>query len=304
MSLIKTVVQHAFTMGLFSAVFNFLFSCSDGKPGMLSKSGYHISNAKVFYFGGLSSGPAKELIGADPKSFKNLDEQGFPEGSYGKDKQHVYFEGKLVGKANASSFVRLRKYFSRDQDHVFYLNQVLSDDPDHFEFIDDNVHKDRRHVYWSDKIISDDPASFQLVGQSEGLSYYKDQLGILANDTRIPNADIESFKPLAHGYSMDKYKVYLMESTRLQEVANVDPSSFKVLTAFYTADSQRIFWRGKPLPDSDPASFEILNEESHCSRDKKHAYHWDIVIPNTDPNTFPNGKRCKYCTNEKIVFED
>ncbi|MEO6286201.1 MAG: DKNYY domain-containing protein [Dyadobacter sp.] len=291
-------------MSIVSTVFNFLFSCSDGKPGMLSKSGYHISDDKVYYFGGLSSGPAIELIGADPKSFKNLDEQGFPEGSYGKDKQHVYFEGKLISNANASSLVRLKGYFSRDQDHVFYLNQILSDDPDHFEFIDDNVHKDCKHVYWSDKIISDDPASFKLIGQSGGSSYYKDQLGILANDTRIPGADAESFKPLAHGYSMDKSKVYLMESTQLQEVPNAEPSSFKVLNAFYTSDSQHVFWRGKPLPDSDPSTFEILNEESHCSRDKKQAYHWDIVIPNTDPTTFPNGKRCKYCTNEKIVFED
>jgi hypothetical protein len=291
-------------MGLLSAVSNFLFSCSDGKPGMLSKTGYHVSDDKVYYFGGFSSGSAKELAGADAKSFKSLDEQGFPEGTYAKDKQHVYFDGKVVTEANASAFVRLKKYFSRDQHHIFYLNQIVSEDPDHFEFIDDDVQKDRNHVYWFDKIISDDPASFEFIIKSGGWSYYKDSSGILANYTRIPGADAGSFKVLEHGYSQDKLKVYLMENTHLEEVTNADPASFKVLNAFYTSDSQRVYWRGKPLPDSDPATFVILNEEIHCSRDKKHAYHWNVVIPDVDPATFSNGKRCKYCTNEKIVFED
>lgn len=304
MSLIKTIVQHTLTMGLLSGVFNFLFSCSDGKPGMLSKTGYHIADDKVYYFGGINSGPAKELNGANPKSFESLDKEGFPEGTYAKDKQKVYFEGKIIAEANASSFVRLRRYFSRDQYHVFYLNQTVSDDPDHFEFIDEDVQKDRKHVFYADKIISDDPATFKLIGKSGGLSYYKDASGVLANYTRIPNADAGSFQVLDHGYSLDKSNVYLMESTQLQEVELADPASFKVLNAFYTSDSRQVYWRGKPLPDSDPATFTILNEESHCSHDKKQAYHWDVVIPNTDPTSFPNGKRCKYCTDEKIVFED
>jgi len=298
----KTHFYEIISMGLISIFSTLYSSCTDTKPGMLSAPGYHVIPTKVFFNAGFGSGPALEVIGADPRSFEKLN-RGFPESSYGRDKNLVYYNGKVIKGADSKSFTRLRTYYSMDDRFVYYNGTQLSRDPDHFVFIDDMVQKDRKHVYRGGWIISDDPENFQFITAIDGFSYYRDHKGVLVNSTRLPGANPETFKALRYGYSHDSSQVYQVDGMIAKVIEGAIPSGFAVFNTYYSHDTEHVFWKGKTLPGADPATFAILNTEVHCSRDARHAYHLDKMIPGLNPESFPAGKDCKYCTDKELVFE-
>jgi hypothetical protein len=298
----RHAIKQSIIMGIISILSTF-FSCADKKPGMLSPAGYYLYQGKWHYYGGFSNASFEELDGADSATFEKL-EKVFPENAYARDKNKAYYNGKVIAGADGQSFTRIESYLSKDHGHVFYMSAVLSDDPAHFTLVDTQVYKDSKQVYWGDRPISGDPAHFRLIGKAGGLSYYADSDGVIANSTRIPGADTASFKVLAHGYSVDKTSVFLMQGTQPEKLAGAIPGSFIVLNAYYASDAGQVFWNGRKIEGAAPATFRILNEEVHCSADDKHAYYRQKLIPHADPARFPKGKSCKYCTDTEIVFQD
>ncbi|TLV03859.1 DKNYY domain-containing protein [Dyadobacter luticola] len=289
------------TMSLLS-IFQIFFSCSDKKPGVTAAAGYYFYDEKWHYYGGFSNASYLEISGADTASFEKLDGT-FPLATYARDKNLAYYNGKAIPGAIGKSFSRIKGYLSKDEAHVFYLSSMLSDDPTHFEIVDENVSRDSRHVFWGDHVISKDPVRFKPIGKSAGLSYYTDSKGVIANSNRLSGADANTFQILSHGYSKDKSNVFLIDGVELKTINEADPATFKVLNAYYSLDAKYVFWNGLILENADPASFRILNEEVHCGADHQLAYHRNVFIPNADPASFPKNKPCKYCTDEKVVFE-
>jgi hypothetical protein len=247
-------------MDLLSIFNSFYTAHIDKKPGARHTHGYQTSGNKVFYHPGMGGGPAFEVVGADLRSFENS-RKAFADARYGRDKNQVYFNGRVVRGADPESFSRMQRGYIRDVRSVYYNGSFLSNDADHFQFIDEFVQKDRTHVYRGGWIISDDPENFEFIAKIDGLSYYRDQKGVLANSTRLPGAHAATFTPLRHGYSRDARQVYKVDGMLAKVILGACPTEFDVFNAYYTHDEKSVYWQGKPLPGADPATFAMLEKE-------------------------------------------
>ncbi|WP_149240381.1 DKNYY domain-containing protein [Dyadobacter sp. 32] len=263
----------------------FCTSYARSRPGVTSSPGYHITSNKVYYNGGFAGGPVYEVIGADAKSFEKLNKT-FPESAYGRDKNGVYYNGKGIKGADVRSFERLRSYYSKDDRFIYFHSSVLSKDPDHFVFIDDLVQKDRNHVYRGGWIISDEPEDFQFIAAIDGFAYYRDHKGVLVNSTRLQGADPATFKPLRHGYSSDAHQVFQVDGMVARVIKGASPAGFDVYNSYYSHDHKHVYWKGKPLPGADPATFAILNNETHSTLDSKSALCLNNLIPGFRSDNF------------------
>lgn len=223
--------------------------------------------------------------------------------SYASDGKNVYFNGGLIKDADGQTFEVLGFGRGKDARNVYSWYSIISDDAPHYEKVQGGLWKDSKHVFNDDRIVSDDPESLKFIGTVDHRSYHSDSKGILAGEIRIDSADATTFKPLSHGYSADKSKVFLIETTKVEIIEEADARTFQVLSEFYTKDASRVFWRGEKLTDANPGAFKIISEEHHCSCDDKHVYHQNKIIPNTNPAKFPTGKKFKYCNDSEIVFE-
>ncbi len=94
------------------------------------------------------------------------------------------------------------------------------------------------------------------------------------------------------GYHVGKDKVWFKEPAsgyefyRVREVAGADPVTFRIErltnatipgdTMTYGIDRNRVFWGGRPIADSDPASFEYIGIK--YSKDQRGVYHLDDQV--------------------------
>lgn len=309
MALTNQIRRTVIIMGLLG-FFSNLFSCSDSKsgfkPGLLTARGYYVKNGKAYWYGGFSNASLYELTSADAEKFEVYTKRfpGYESASdFAGDDKVVYYEGGLIKGADPRTFQLLGGGLSKDAHHVFSRYSVVSNDAANFARIDGGLFRDSKHVYRGDHVISDDPENIKYLGEFGNIKYFTDSHGVIANDIRIDSVNVESFKPMGHGYSADNSQVFLIYETRLEKVANADAKSFQVISPFYTKDRSSVFWRGRKLPDANPNAFKIISEEHHCSCDDKRVYHHNKIVPNADPAKFPAGKKYKYCNDSEIVFE-
>lgn len=145
---------------------------SSQTPSGLDSPGYYVRGGKVYFIawmaGALLSDP-KEMPDADAASFKILSTV------YALDQAHAYFNGKPILSADPSSFKLIDTEHAKDKNHVYSENNVMSDDPAHFEFIPssgpdnapnnaNNYARDSRFVYWLAEVIPGaDPATFRVL---------------------------------------------------------------------------------------------------------------------------------------------
>lgn len=273
--------------------------CAQGKPSGFSASGYHVRGSKVYYHGGFGISSPVEIVGADGGSFQKLDDVE-PASFYGRDKASVYYCGKPIPGADPASFTRLRNTYALDAKQVYYQGYAISKDPANFKLLDELAGKDSRRVYWCGHVISEDAPNFRYIGHSGAVAYHRDRQQVLANGIKVDGADPATFRLLSHAYSRDARRVYQLTKS----VPGADANTFQVLTRWYTRDARQVFWDGKLIAGANPDSFVILNEDSHCSHDGVRAYHWNNVIPGVNPASFPVGKKCRSCWENRILFEE
>ncbi|WP_169719994.1 DKNYY domain-containing protein [Dyadobacter alkalitolerans] len=273
---------------------------------MLTASGYYVKNGKAYWYGGFSNAELIELTSANAATFASLSKK-YPNvefaSSYASDGKNVYFNGGRIKDADGKTFEVLGFGWGKDARNVYSWHSIISDDAAHYVAVQGGLWKDSMHVFSGDRIVSDDPESLKFIGTVDHRSYHSDSRGILAGEIRIDSVDAATFKPLGHGYSVDKSKVFLIETTKVEIVEDANAQTFQVLSEFYTKDASRVFWRGEKLPDVNPDAFKIISEEHHCSCDDKRVYYKHKIIPNADPRKLPVGKSSKYCNESEIVFE-
>jgi hypothetical protein len=87
------------------------------------------------------------------------------------------------------------------------------------------------------------------------------------------------------GYYVRGSKVYFLggfPSTAF-EIENADAGTFRVIDSQYALDDARVYFDGATIPDSDPSTFEVL--EQHFSHDARHVYLSGQIFTN-DPVSF------------------
>lgn len=243
----------------------FVGACSPKVVG-----GYYVEDGKVYWTGGIDSSP-RVIAGADPDSFHKLSS------GYARDKSHAYYRGTQIAGADVATFDWLNYGWAMDRNHIWAGGLPLSDDPDHFVTLTSDLAKDGTAVYCQDRKISDDPTHFRILRFSPGdrnMDYTKDIRTVFYRCAPIPGANAATFRRL-------------------------NDSVFN-----YAVDDQRAYYQDRVIAGADPHTFRVLYDTANegCAADGQHAYRWDTVIPNVNPNDFPSGKPVTGCDATQVTF--
>lgn len=87
-------------------------------------------------------------------------------------------------------------------------------------------------------------------------------------------------------------------------IENANPATYILLDGPYVKDRRHVFFFEKTVDGADPNSFEILNINFQCGRDKKWAYHEDKRIKNVSAGDMANKNSCRQCNDEFIYFNE
>ncbi|MCA9364721.1 MAG: DKNYY domain-containing protein [Candidatus Moranbacteria bacterium] len=253
---------------IISVVLLFVFGIPSDIKRVLSSTplyGYHVSVDKKVYYSGESMGDA-----VDPVTFTVFSEND----SYAKDKNHVYYRGKVFSGADPGTFELLSKSgFSRDESHVYYSNKMVSGaDPGTFVFFNENSSytHDKNFVY-----------------------YYSES----NNVEPIPGADVStfSFVPENVRYARDIGQVYYNGL-----IVSRNPSTFFMYSgSLYAKDSDGVYYEGVRISGTNPDMFQLVSGPVSdgsddfslpyympYAKDDRHVYFNGKILPGADPSNF------------------
>ena len=177
-----------------------------------------------------------EVPEADAPTFRPY---RFPRVHYGRDRDHVFFEGQLLRDASPETFeiVDHTLAISRDGDNQYERSRKVKNDAEQLVTMG-SYSKDIRGVYWYDRLIPvADPASFEVIDTSF-------QTGKLGGSGR---------------YARDAMHVYC--NARVLEGANRD--TFEVIGGDYGTDGSRVYHQFTLLENAHAAAFQVDYDEKH-----------------------------------------
>ncbi|MCW9707029.1 DKNYY domain-containing protein [Fodinibius salsisoli] len=222
-------------------------------------SDYWRDNEKVFYAG-------KEIVGADPVSFKLAPRA---DNHYWQDNSSVYFNGKPLAHADPENFSSFKKepyHFTRslgqDNDgYVYWRGRLLPGaDASSFKVLNHEIGMDDDHLFRQTEVMLTDydASSFRLL---EDDAYLGKDVNHVYNLSKghagiIEGVDPNTFAVLGKGYLKDHQYVYYRKDyeSKVVVVEEADASSFVIATDVKgkadARDTDRYFHQGKPLPAS------------------------------------------------------
>lgn len=259
---------------LVMGILSFLFGCSDS-------SSYKKENGQWYY---------KELLlEARPDgSLKAINE------FFAHDSRQAFYRNAVIAGSDAESFKALSEHYAKDKAHVYYCDtyrkgqeyyailhnsiSVISDaDPLTFTYLESNYAKDRSQAFYEGKSFPvRDAGSFRLLEYG----FAKDSLRGYYLQTEIAESHGKTFVNLDNEYSKDARYVYFSKVQTRTDSASVpvtkilqtaDVSSFEVLEKGYAKDSKSVFYKGKPLAGSNPASFRMMVTATEIADARDHS---------------------------------
>ncbi len=235
---------------------------------------YVINDKRVFW-------NQKEIEGVDIPTFSQL---VFWNKFYAKDKNAIYYKGKIIEKADLETFEILRySDYSKDKNSLYFKDKKVSGvDLETFEIIDWDYAKDKDSVYFQQKIINKaDPVTFEPLDPF--FSYYsKDKQYVYYQGELVRGADPGTLKKVelnagnsrnidfGSTYASDKNSVYFDG----EKILGADPKTFEALSSDLSKDKNDFYYLGKKL-NVDLKIFEYILEGS-CfkGKDKNKTYEY------------------------------
>jgi hypothetical protein len=200
---------------------------------------------------------------------------------FAKSATQAFFRATPITGAEPAAFEALDKHHARDRQQVWHAD-TYRDSQDYFTTKRIRIRR----------LDGADPASFMLLRED----YARDAKHVWHDGTPFPVKDAASFEVLDHGFARDRQQGYYLRTAvpgsegasfnvvdahhardatsvfhahmdlsaspprvATRRIAEVDLASFTALeSSGYARDIHRIYWRGRPLRDADPASFALL----------------------------------------------
>jgi hypothetical protein len=242
---------NSFKLALISAAIILIAFSLFGYFGLLSNALRGIANSGYSVVGDTAYNDGKPIEGADGKTFKVLDSRRYSSRHhYALDKNHLYYDGKIVEDALAEDIVEAASggsdYF-RNSQQVIYRDMVLqSAVADKFAVFD-------RYTSWA---YSNKGSEFKV--------YY--------NGVLLPTVEREAFAPLNDFFATDKKQIFNGHTVVLTQA---DAASFELMSdREFGKDNSQVYYLGTRPPvvvqDADPGSFEVL--ERGYARDRNHIF--------------------------------
>lgn len=250
-----------------TAILFFLFMYVHGQPLSPPFSEYKAEKDVVYYLTGMSGVilDSQRVEGVDINTFQ-IFHQGHYIKDYAKDKNNVYYQGKIVDNANAETFNllfandRFRQYVYCDSTSVF----------DHGK-----------------KLVNVDRKTIKQIGQ-----YLKDKDNVYRVDFQVyDGVDANSFELIVGGsYYRDKKQVY---NSFLEVIPNADPASIRYLKHFgdlyseqyLIADKENVFCHKYMLKGADPNTIQVVENTKYCFKDKNQVYFHEKIIEGAHPDS-------------------
>lgn len=214
----------------------------------------------------------------------------------------VYFKGKLIENVNPLGFEVITKFFTIQNDKIYYLNNKL-------EVLDRNSW--RVIIYNTQDVHGRDHPYNRYRPYAKynrlGLNYSKDDQAIYCKNN-ILTRDVENFTyVLGSRYFKDTENVYDMVTCN---TIDLDPDSVEIVWSEdygrysgYIKDDFKVISTGKDYKKPniviesivDPASFKMLcsKETGEYSIDQFHVYSHLVILPYENPKTFKPTENCE-----------
>jgi hypothetical protein len=182
---------------------------------LVSCTGYNVEKDGVYYK------RFDEARGSNKGLIKDADRESFTilEYEYGKDNQHVFYQGKIIPGADPSSFVPLTRLYATDKFRAYYAGDSIEfSTSEDFTIIDEYYSKDKADIFYTthsldvcsvdnfyiypNKIEEDITDRWS----TDGCFYY-------FKNFQIPSTDYKSIKFFigSAGFAKDKRWVYYLD---------------------------------------------------------------------------------------------
>ncbi|NNE67710.1 MAG: DKNYY domain-containing protein [Pyrinomonadaceae bacterium] len=296
--------------------------------------GYEVSDGKVIYhhgMKGLGTTRASAVKEADPTTFEALDRK------YGRDKNHAYYDGRIIDGSDGPTFKLIEGQFSGDKNHIYYTAQILTDRPADFKILfktkpnvsETTFSTDGKLIFMGNKPFFPDLVhvpTFERLGRSD---YFRDRNRVYTPLRVVKGADASSFevvKRFDERYSYDANSVFyfgvkvegidrathrVIDNVHHRDQSNIyfamkqlsdDPDNFKILSKAFSKDSTRVYWRGRQISD-DAANFVQFPSRGAdaYAKDSKKAYWGWKTIEGVDVESF-EGLNDNYAKDKNAVY--
>lgn len=238
-----------------------------------------------------------KVKGANARSFEPFNAQ------WGRDDKAIYNGTSRIRGADHATFEVLNAIFARDANNVYYIMGIAKGiAPGDFEVLDQGVWSDETSgervyhgyarnsdsVFFLDRMSGKprvvrgaDPVGFERLSYDYG----RDRQRAYYYGLQIKGSVPADFRPLDSGYSMDSKRAYYAG----EAINGADAATFEIVPAprghayaAFARDSRNVYCIGKILPEANPASFRILDDDYES--DGTHHYQWGDPIAELPPD--------------------
>ncbi len=223
----------------------------------------------------------KEVKNADYKTFEKI------KGSYGKDKNYVFFKSSLINNADPKTFEVIDERFSKDKNNVFNEIYLINNaDPKTFLVFDKTLFsKDKNNVFYGIGIIKNaDAKTFREVKKNR---WYVDKNNVFRKYEKVENTNSDGFKVI-NGHWQDSWAKnkthYIYENSIIKgldyETAEIIKYSNGKLTN-YIKDKNNVFFgmTNKIVEGANPKTFRAMEKYSpNFGQDDRYLYDFGEIV--------------------------
>jgi len=207
--------------------------------------------------------------------------------------------------------------YYNDKNHVYFENKIIEDaDSKSFEFIGWMYAKDKNNAYYRGKKIDNVDI---LTFEHAGTWYAKDKNVIYVHGKKIDESNPESFEDLKEGYAKDKNNVYYSEKyfPKLWGIEKKEGElDFKNIGGSYGKNFDKVYYKGMFVSNL------TIKNSNHCSKYKNFDVGFDcsfgerkkalvdISVSASNQISDFDGKNCSnnsnkinYC-NKYLIFDN
>ncbi len=240
---------------------------------------YAIDNIAVYAQGG-------EIVGADPKTFQLVEtpynEEVF---SIAKDAHAVYDGGIKINGLDPNT-LKVVGFYLFDRNNIYYNNQKIENSAavigEQFRTIEPSgvyVLIGDNHIISFGKIYTKSIISnYKMISRT----VWTDGENVYSQSEKINGADAATFQVNDNSYYMiDKNNVYYGGNTLVGD----DSKNLKILSPGYGGfikTSKYVAYDGQRITTADPSTFQMVNGERGCAKDKKQYYIMDKIVSEKD----------------------
>ena len=238
----------------------------------------------------------KIVEGADPETFKCISYNVY------SDKNNIYLKNTILKNVKENEIIFFDKwdkgYYIRGNDIYYEAIKLDGININDFQYINPersfSYIKSTKNVYlYGKKIIGADPKTFKI--SFEGYLISQDKNHVYYNGEKIPGIIPNSFK-VDHGYLSDG-KIAYYNGEKMDKNINIE--NIQYLGGSYVTDGINVFYDGKWLESFNEGEFLVLSYD--YAKGKKEIYYDGEKIDGADYDSFQELEK-EYAKDSKNVY--